>query len=98
MSIPADLLSAPVVVQSTACATCGRQLDSVEREARIRDASLAILAAETETFDRPEHGDVWMLPLDPFPGCAHVAFVPLPVWRASWGGFYYGRSKRELAG
>lgn len=88
------LLRHPAVVEAGRCPYCGTAAPEHARSYRQRRVIETIVAAETETFDRPIHGVVWEVLLPPHVGCGHMNVLPLPVFCTSDGRYYYARHRR----
>lgn len=89
------LLRHPAVVDAGRCPFCRTMAPARAATYRQRRVIETIVAAETETFDRPSYGVVWDLLLPPHIGCGHMNVLPLPLWDTSDGRFYYARHRRE---
>ena len=93
--IDADLLRHPMVVEAGRCPFCGASAPTHAMAYRQRRVIETIVAAETETFDRPVHGAVWELFLPPHVGCGHMNILPLPLWTTADAHYYYARRGRD---
>jgi hypothetical protein len=89
-----DLLRHPMVVEGGRCPFCGCVAPAHAVGHRQRRVIEVIVAAETETFDRPVHGAVLELLLPPFVGCGHMNVLPLPLWVTRDHRCYYARQRR----
>lgn len=73
------LFGHPAVVEAGRCPFCGTVAPQHAKIYRQRRIIETVVAAETETFDRPVHGVLWELVPPPHIGCGHSNVLPLPV-------------------
>lgn len=90
-----DILRHPMVVEAGRCPFCGTGAPPHATAYRQRRVIETIVAAETETFDRPVHGPVLELLLPPYVACGHMTILPLPCWATCDGRWYYARGRRD---
>ena len=94
-SVDPTLLDHPMVREAGCCPLCGTEAPPLARLWRQRRVIETIVAAETETFDRPAFGPAQELRMPPYVGCGHLVWLPLPLWRTAFGRCYYARRPRE---